>query len=407
MCEITENEISNKTALLADAEKSELTERILSTIKSTGNLLRLEKVMEKAKRGEVVTVAYLGGSITKGCAAVPQEINCYAYLATQWWKKMFPDAEINYVNAGIGATDSYLGVHRVAEDVLSKNPDLVVVEFSVNDYRNHNKESYESLMRRILKYKTNPAVVSLCLTQFSEGGQCIDYGVYHKAVADYYHIPVVSYGDAVRPGLEDGTIQWSQLGPSDDLTHPSNAGHKIISRCLSCFYKQVLEDMKNHSYGDYGTYEMPKGTITKSRYENGTILDHRSGSKESICVSGSDVYKATVQNAQFPYGWQTDSGSDIIFTIKDSTDMGLIYYGGMEENYGIFDVYVDNCYINTVDSCFYGSWGSHAEYILLLTGKAKTPHTVRITKNENSRGNTFIVLGFTVSNPADAIDEII
>jgi lysophospholipase L1-like esterase len=368
-----------------------------NSVYSKGNLSRLINVFKKANRGESVTISYLGGSITNGSSADPKETNCFAYRTTQWWKKTFPNAKINYVNAGIGATDSYLGVHRVAQDVLFKNPDLVVVEFSVNDYRSHNQESYESLLRRILKYKTKPAVVALCLTQFSQEGQCINYSQYHKIIADHYNVSVISYGDVVGPRLENGTLQWNQLGPSNDFTHPNNAGHKIISRCLNCFYQKVLEEMKSQSDGDFGIYEMPEDTLTESRYENGEILDHRSGSKAGISISGSNVSRVTVENAQFPYGWQTDTGADITVTIENATNIGLIYYGGMEKSYGIFDVYVDDRYIDTIDTYFYGSWGSHADYKLLLTNGTTGQHTVRIMKNEYSQGNKFIILGFTVS----------
>ena len=368
-----------------------------NSVYSKGNLSRLINVFKKADRGESVTISYLGGSITNGSSADPKETNCFAYQTTQWWKKTFPDATINYDNAGIGATDSYLGVHRVAQDVLFKNPDLVVVEFSVNDYRSHNQESYESLLRRILKYKTKPAVVALCLTQFSQEGQCIDYSQYHKIIADHYNVSVISYGDVVGPRLENGTLQWNQLGPSHDFTHPNNAGHKIISRCLNCFYEKVLEDIKSQSDGDFGIYEMPEDTLTESRYENGKILDHRSGSMDGISISGSNVFRVTLENAQFPYGWQTDTGADITFTIENATNIGLIYYGGMEKSYGIFDVYMDDRYIDTIDTYFYGSWGSHADYKLLLTNGTTDHHTVRIMKNEYSQGNKFIILGFTVS----------
>lgn len=368
-----------------------------NSVYSKGNLSRLINVFKKADRGESVTISYIGGSITNGSSADPKETNCFAYQTTQWWKKTFPDATINYDNAGIGATDSYLGVHRVAQDVLFKNPDLVVVEFSVNDYRSHNQESYESLLRRILKYKTKPTVVALCLTQFSQEGQCIDYSQYHKIIAEHYNVSVISYGDVVGPRLENGTLQWNQLGPSNDFTHPNNAGHKIISRCLNCFYEKVLEDIKSQSDGDFGIYEMPEDTLTESRYENGKILDHRSGSMDGISISGSNVTRVTVGNAQFPYGWQTDTGADITFTIENATNIGLIYYGGMEKSYGIFDVYMDDRYIDTIDTYFYGSWGSHADYKLLLTNGTTDHHTVRIMKNEYSQGNKFIILGFTVS----------
>lgn len=48
-------------------------------------------------------------------------------------KDTFPEDDFEFVNAGIGGTDSYLGVHRVNKGVLEYEPDLVLVEFSVND----------------------------------------------------------------------------------------------------------------------------------------------------------------------------------------------------------------------------------------------------------------------------------
>ena len=96
-----------------------------------GNKVRLAKVIKKLQANEEVTVAYIGGSITEGYSA--GDDLCYAKLTTNWLQEKFPNAKINYVNAGIGATGSYLGVYRVEKDVLAYNPDLVFVEFYVND----------------------------------------------------------------------------------------------------------------------------------------------------------------------------------------------------------------------------------------------------------------------------------
>lgn len=358
------------------------------------NLSRLKSVMEKAANGNPVTVAFLGGSITNGSVAQPQETSCYAYLTCQWWTKNFPDADITYVNAGIGATDSYLGVHRVAADVLSYNPDLVVVEFSVNDYRNHNQETYESLLRRILQSETSPAVVALFVTQWTLAGKISDYSAYHKEVVDYYGIPAVSYRDVVGPMLESGSLKWTDIGPASDLTHPNNTGHKTISRCMTCLFNQVLADDRQ-TKGDYGDYEMPAEPMTDSRYENGQILDNRS--LDEVSIEGN-VTEVTVPEAQFPYGWKTTTGDGITFTIEDATNIGMIYYGGMSDDYGKYDVYVDGTYKKTIDTNFYGSWGSHADYEILLTGGTAGSHDITLKKHAESVGNLFIVLGFTVSS---------
>ena len=117
-----------------------------------GNDERMLACMAKGLKGEPLTVAFLGGSITQGSLSSTPEL-CYAYLTYEWWKEQFPQSEITYVNAGIGGTTSHLGTGRVDEEVLSHNPDFVIVEFSVNDADTdaHFEETYEGLVRRILK----------------------------------------------------------------------------------------------------------------------------------------------------------------------------------------------------------------------------------------------------------------
>ena len=92
----------------------------------------LAAVMKKAEAGETVTIACIGGSITQGSISngpLDKEIKkraCYADIFFAWWKETFPETEVTVINAGIGGTDSYLGVHRVQEDVLDYHPDLVL-----------------------------------------------------------------------------------------------------------------------------------------------------------------------------------------------------------------------------------------------------------------------------------------
>lgn len=73
---------------------------------------------------EPVTIACIGGSITQGTIAKGTSDDTvgfsrpYADIFREWWETQFPDTEITFVNAGIGGTDSYLGVHRLKHDIL-------------------------------------------------------------------------------------------------------------------------------------------------------------------------------------------------------------------------------------------------------------------------------------------------
>ena len=115
------------------------------------DLTMLQAVMNRAKAGEDITVATIGGSITAGTASSDKSKTSYSAIFCDWWEDTFPDTSVTLINAGIGATTSYLGVHRVQEDVIDKGADVCIVEFSVNDYSDgYYTQTYESLIARLL-----------------------------------------------------------------------------------------------------------------------------------------------------------------------------------------------------------------------------------------------------------------
>ena len=75
--------------------------------------------------GAEVKIAYLGGSITAQPGWRPKTL---AHI-----QKTFPTAKFSEINAAIGGTGSDLGVFRLKQDVLDAKPDLLFVEFAVND----------------------------------------------------------------------------------------------------------------------------------------------------------------------------------------------------------------------------------------------------------------------------------
>ena len=145
------------------------------------NLSRLKNCMARAQRGEELTIGFLGGSITQGSLATEHE-NTYAYRVFTWWKETFPNAEFHYVNGGIGGTTSHYGVSRAVTDVLMYQPDFVVVDFSVNDEPDEFfQETYEGVIRKLLRWKSEPAVVILNNVFYDAGKTAQDF---HNAVGN-------------------------------------------------------------------------------------------------------------------------------------------------------------------------------------------------------------------------------
>ncbi len=78
-----------------------------------------------SQAGAEVKIGYLGGSITAQPGWRPKSL--------QHFQQSYPKVKFSEINAAIGGTGSDLGVFRLQQDVLHAKPDLLFVEFAVND----------------------------------------------------------------------------------------------------------------------------------------------------------------------------------------------------------------------------------------------------------------------------------
>ena len=83
--EVPESQIDPPVEFNSSAYK----EMISKSLLNLGNNKRIKKAIDKAKSGEDVTIAFIGGSITQGAGAKPINKKCYAYLAYEMFKEKF------------------------------------------------------------------------------------------------------------------------------------------------------------------------------------------------------------------------------------------------------------------------------------------------------------------------------
>ena len=205
-------------------------------------MTRLKNLMKRAANGESLVIGFLGGSITQGSLSSTPK-NCYAYLVYEWWKKSFPNAAFSFVNGGIGGTTSHYGGARAWKDVLCYRPDIVTVDFSVNDDANEFfEETYEGTLRRLLAAPSAPAVVVLNNVFYDTGKNAQDY---HNRIADHYGIPHVSIKDTVYPDVESGKIVRADITP--DNLHPNDKGHRLVADEICKLLDSIKAEMEEET----------------------------------------------------------------------------------------------------------------------------------------------------------------
>lgn len=202
---------------------------------------RLMNVMSRAEAGGELVIGFLGGSITQGSLSSTPD-TCYAALVYQWWVKAFPRATFHYVNAGIGGTDSLYGVARAWDDLLMYRPDVIAVDFSVNDKADTaHVESFEGLMRRLLSADCRPAVLLLCNARYDNGDTA---EAVHRLIAEHYGLPVVSMKSGVYSKILAGEYITADLSP--DGLHPNDRGHKLVTAEIVKYLESVQEKSREY-----------------------------------------------------------------------------------------------------------------------------------------------------------------
>lgn len=177
----------------------------------------------KLSAGEDFKIVFLGGSITKG-----DEKSGFSERVPEWLQISYPEARVAHKNAGINGTDSEFGAARTDRDVLAAKPDLVFVEFAVNDGDADRSKAMERIVRKIWTFGASTDIVFLyTLSEKQLGiyreGHLPPAVLAHEKVAEYYGIPSIVLGSGLLEALDSGT-DWKVL--MKDGCHPTPAGYE-------------------------------------------------------------------------------------------------------------------------------------------------------------------------------------
>ncbi len=290
---------------------------------NAGDDSRIRQVMRRAANGEALTIAFLGGSITQGCLASTPE-GCYAYLTYAWWKEAFPKADFTYINAGIGGTTSHLGTGRVEEDVLQYEPDFVIVEFSVNDADDsaHFQETYEGLVRRILKARSAPALLLVHNVRYDDGGNAEQI---HAPVGAYYHLPSVSMKPTIYAQVAAVNIKNRDI-TQDDL-HPNDAGHALVAGVITHYLQSVKEAVENDAaaWGQDTPFGVLPRPLTANGYEN--AHRYRNDELQPVLCEGfvKDETEQSAVSDCFKKGFMASRKGDKIVFEAEGASIGVQY----------------------------------------------------------------------------------
>lgn len=358
----------------------------MGAVEIKNNLWRLKNCMKRASEGEEITIGFFGGSITQGSLASTEE-SCYAYRVYQWWKDTFKEAEIHYVNAGIGGTSSHFGTARVKRDLLIYQPDVVFVDFSVNDEAEEFfQETYEGLLRQLLCWHSEPAILLLNNVFYGDGHNAQEY---HNAVGDYYGIPHISIKDTLYEQIKKGVYTREEITP--DGLHPNDKGHELVAKELIKF----LESIKKQGMKEQSKVEVLKNPLTQNGYEHAYRLTIQNSipALEGFHV---DTEEKKGHLDFFKNGWIGKKEGDSITFMVEGSCIAIQYRKTIKKPAPIAKVILDGDEENAIilDSNFAEDWGDclYLEPILHHGERKKHTVSIQIITSTNEDQSPFYLL---------------
>ena len=385
---------SNKPFGIEEDRYSELLD--LSFV-STGNTYRLKKVIEKLRNGENVYIAALGGSVTEGAGPSSYK-DGYAYQFNKKLRAAYTTnngANVYFDGAGLSGTPSQLGLVRYQSDVvdvLGHTPDLLIIEFAVNDDGSDlSTRAFEALVRNALEANDECAVIALysAATYGNTANQ-------KKVVANYYGIPQVNVLALVQRATSAN--DFSKQDYYTDNVHPTKAGHEIQADCLMNLLAKTDAASEDAPVAIPENWSRPKPLTNFTR-----IL----GDDENVKITvgdfgGTDESTQSIKKTgkgNFPKNWHHTSGKNAFVMQINCKALILAYKeqgSWLTEKFGKADIYVDGKKVATYDGGKAGGWCNSVP-VYVIDNETAADHTVEIkmADGDESKGFTILAMGYS------------
>jgi lysophospholipase L1-like esterase len=203
----------------------------------------LSKITEELRKewpeNRTINIVCHGHSVPAGYFSTPfvDTFNAYPHLLHRKMKEKFPFAVINVIVTAIGGEDSESGALRFEKSVISHHPDVVTIDYGLNDRRiglRSAELAWKSMIEKCLENNIKVLLLTPILDLsglFEENKD--QWGLLQKhteqirKLAEEYEVGLVDCFSLFENYIKNG-------GDITDLlswpNHPNRNGHELIAR---------------------------------------------------------------------------------------------------------------------------------------------------------------------------------
>jgi acyl-CoA thioesterase-1 len=211
---------------LSDARASTSVDNYLADV--------ISQLQRQWPTNRIINIVCHGHSVPAGYFKTPvvDSLNAYPHLLHAGLKAKFPFAVVNVIVTAKGGEDSEAGVKRFEQDVLSHKPDIVTIDYSLND-RRIGLERAEAAWRSMITNALAHQIKVLLLTptpdlaaRTNPKDELERQAEQVRRLAAEYLVGLVDSYAAFQAAIKSGTRLEDLMAQSN---HPNRRGHELVA----------------------------------------------------------------------------------------------------------------------------------------------------------------------------------
>lgn len=182
----------------------------------------------------VINIVCHGHSVPAGYFKTPvvDSLNAYPHLLHRAMKAKYPHAVINVIVTAIGGESSPAGAERFERDVLKQNPDVITIDYALND-RRVGLETAKEAWGSMIKAAQARGVEVILLTPTGDTRADLDdatdplnqHAYQIRALAEEHH---VALADSLAAWMAYIADEGALTDLVSQVNHPNRAGHDLV-----------------------------------------------------------------------------------------------------------------------------------------------------------------------------------
>ena len=194
-------------------------------------------------KNRTINLVFHGHSVPAGYFKTPtvNTLASYPYLVLKDIKSAYPMTVVNVINTSIGGENSESGLKRFEADVLTHKPDVLFIDYALND-RGMGLERAKSAWEKMIRLALEKNIKVILLTPSPD--QRVDIKD-DLSILDQHANQIKELAKSFQIGLIDTYALYKNKVKSgsnlvdymSQVNHPNEKGHQMITDEIMSYFK--------------------------------------------------------------------------------------------------------------------------------------------------------------------------